>query len=294
MSKIPSIAILATILILSVIGNIILGYMLWDAKQPEVLAIVNQEKITKDTLADRLLARNKEEQLNAIVEEILIEQQAKKEGITVREDEITKRLQEVKESLGGDELFQRFLTDSKLKESDLKDSIRHNLYLEKIVLSQVDINDTDVVNYFEANRELFQAPELRLVSHIFNTDETAIKKAYAELVRGEKFTVVAEEYSLDPGTNKEGGLIGWMSRADEWVGVTETAFQLGKGSFSAPKKSEYGWHIVYVSDIREASNPEFKDIKDKVGQSYVDYIVDKMRDSVIQSLKSYSNISINI
>lgn len=294
MSKIPSIAILATILILSVIGNIILGYMLWDAKQPEVLAIVNQEKITKDTLADRLLARNKEEQLNAIVEEILIEQQAKKQGITVREDEITKRLQEVIESLGGDELFQRFLTDAKISESDLKDSIRHNLYLEKIVLSQVDISDTDVVNYFEANRELFQTPELRLVSHIFNTEESAIKKAYAELVRGEKFTVVAEEYSLDPGTNKEGGLIGWMSRADEWVGVTETAFQLGKGSFSAPKKSEYGWHIVYVAEIREASDPEFKDIKDKVLQSYVDYIVDKMRDSVIQSLKSYSNISINI
>jgi len=294
MSKIPSIAILATLLILSVIGNIILGYMLWDARQPEVLAIVNQEKITKDTLADRLLARNKEEQLNAIIEEILVEQEARDKGITVREDEITKRLQEVKESLGGDDLFQRFLVDSKFSESDLKDSIKHNLYLEKIVLSQIKITDADVVSYFEDNREFFQTPELRLVSHIFNTDETAIKKAYTELVRGEKFTTAASEYSLDPGTNKEGGLIGWMSRADEWVGVTETAFNLEKSTFSTPKKSEYGWHIVYVGDIREASSPEFKDIKDKVKQSYVDYIVDNLRDSVIQSLKSYSNISINI
>ncbi|HHY19068.1 MAG TPA: hypothetical protein GX522_04160, partial [Firmicutes bacterium] len=103
MSKTPSIAILVTLLVLSIVANVVLGYLLWDAKQPEVLATVNKEKITKDTLADRFLARNRTEQLNAIIEEILIEQEAKRLGITVKEDEISKRIQELKEALGGEE-----------------------------------------------------------------------------------------------------------------------------------------------------------------------------------------------
>lgn len=294
MSKTPSIAILITLLVISVVGNIIIGYMLWDARQPEVLATVNQEKITVNSLVERLLARNKSEQINAIVEEVLVEQEAKAKGIVVHENEVTKRLQDVVESLGGQELYKRFLADAKVSESDLKDSIKHNLYIEKLIMAQVVVTDSDVLNYYEENKDLFQTPELRLVSHIFTVDEAEIKKAYAELVRGEKFSDVAEKYSLDPGTNKEGGLIGYMSKEDEWIGVTEIAFTLPKGTFSSPHKSEYGWHLVYVGDIREEANPKFSDIKERVYQSLVDYIVDANKVNYLQSLKADSSISINI
>ncbi|HHY18285.1 MAG TPA: hypothetical protein GX522_00090, partial [Firmicutes bacterium] len=190
--------------------------------------------------------------------------------------------------------YYRYLNDFKVSELDLKDSIKYNLYLEKIILAQVKITDADILNYYEANRDLFRTPELRLVSHIFTVEESDIKKAYAELLRGESFAEVANKYSLDPGTNTEGGLIGYMSKEDDWIGVTETAFLLNEGEFSTPQQSEYGWHLVYVADIRESSDPQFTEIKDKVRQSYVDYLVDNMKASIIQSIKDNSNITINI
>jgi len=293
MSKKTSIAILATLLVLSVIVNILIGYYLWDAKQPEVLATVNGQKITKDTLAERVLARNKKEQLNSFIEEMLVEQQAKEYGLEIKEDEITRRILDLKESLGGDDLYQRFLSDAKITEADLKESIRYNLYLEKIVLAQYPITDAEVLSYYEEHKEEFNTPELRLVSHIFTDNEDSIKKAYSELVRGESFASVANKYSLDPSTNKEGGRIGWMAREDDWIGVTDIAFTLKQREYSAPKQSEYGWHLVYVDEIRAGEKPQFTDIKDKVRQSYVDYIIDNVKDTVIQELKSKSKITIN-
>ncbi|MDD2430487.1 MAG: peptidyl-prolyl cis-trans isomerase [Firmicutes bacterium] len=294
MSKKPGIAILATLLTVSVVANIFLGYMWWDASQPNVLAVVNEDTITTDFLVERILSRNKETQLNAIIEEILVEQEAKAVGVTVLENDVTKRLQEIKEALGGDDLYLRFLTDANVSEADLKDSIRHNLYIEKIILNQVPIDETAIVTYYESNKDLFQTPELRLVRHIFTISEADAKKAYAELARGEDFGSVAERYSVDPGTNQEGGLIGYMSIEDQWVGVTDVAFQLAKGTYSQPIKSDYGWHVVYVEDIREESNPEFSEIKDQVEQAYVDYLVSVYSEEMLQALKTNSNIKINI
>ncbi|HOJ46804.1 MAG TPA: peptidyl-prolyl cis-trans isomerase [Bacillota bacterium] len=296
MSRKVVIAILVTLLVISVAGNIVLGYLWWEESQPEVVAVVGQDKITKDDLLDRLLTRNREAQLNTIVEQVLIEQEAKKLGVQVTENDVTRRLQEIKDSLGGEDLYRKFLTDYSISEADLRDSIRHNLTIEKIILFYIsDIPETEVVAYYENNKDLFQTPEFRLVRHIFTIDESEAKKAYADLLRGEDFGTVAERYSLDPSTNKEGGLIGYLTRDDEWLGVTETAFQLGKGTFSAPMRSEYGWHLVYVEDIRPASNPDYSEIKDQVRQAYIDYLVDLYSADLIQTLKDNAEIiKINI
>ena len=60
-------------------------------------------------------------------------------------------------------------------------------------------------------------------------------------------------------------------------------------------RSEYGWHLVYVEDIRPASNPDYSEIKDQVRQAYIDYLVDLYSADLIQTLKDSAEIiKINI
>jgi peptidyl-prolyl cis-trans isomerase C len=92
----------------------------------------------------------------------------------------------------------------------------------------------------------------------------------AQLKKGGKFEEIAKKESKDPGSGAQGGDLGWANPAGYVPEFSEAMQKLEKGQTSeTPVKSQFGWHIIHVDDIREAKAPEppkFDDVKPQVVQ----------------------------
>ena len=106
------------------------------------------------------------------------------------------------------------------------------------------------------------------VSHILVEKEDEAKDVIAKLKKGEKFDEIAKKQSKDPGSGSKGGDLGW-SLPDNYVPeFAEAVKKLGKGGLSeTPVKSQFGYHIIRVDDVRDAKMPEmpkFEDVKEQI------------------------------
>lgn len=94
-----------------------------------------------------------------------------------------------------------------------------------------------------------------LARHILVASEEDAKRVLNELQNGADFTALASEYSIDPGSAKEGGMLGWAV-PNMYVNEFATALRdMKKGETSTvPVKTQFGWHIIQVDDVRDVPN----------------------------------------
>jgi peptidyl-prolyl cis-trans isomerase C len=120
--------------------------------------------------------------------------------------------------------------------------------------------------------------------HILVEKEEQAKAALERLKKGEDFAKIAAELSIDPGSGKEGGDLGWFEKGRMVPEFGEAAFKLEKGQISDIVKSQFGFHIIKLEDKRDKKPPEFDAVKDQLTR-YVtqkaqqDYVL-KLRESV--------------
>jgi peptidyl-prolyl cis-trans isomerase D len=152
------------------------------------------------------------------------------------------------------------------------------------------ITDQELQTYYDQHRDEYRVPEQVKVRHILikiplpaagaKEDEKAVAEARAkaesvlkELKAGGDFAKLAEKYSDDPGSAKNGGELGWIGRGRTVPEFEKAAFSLAKGLTTDLVKSSYGFHIINVEDKQDAhvkSLAEVKgEIEDKVKQQKV-------------------------
>ena len=103
--------------------------------------------------------------------------------------------------------------------------------------------------------------------HILVEKEDDAKALIAEIKGGAKFEDVAKKHSKDPGSGANGGDLDWANAASYVTEFSEAMVKLGKGEMTqAPVKSQFGWHIIRVDDVRQAQIPKFEEIKDQIAQ----------------------------
>jgi peptidyl-prolyl cis-trans isomerase C len=104
--------------------------------------------------------------------------------------------------------------------------------------------------------------------HILLEDEEAAKKLIVELDGGADFSELAKEHSTGP-SGKSGGELGWFSPKQMVAPFSEAAAKLEKGSYTKePVKTQFGWHIIILDDVRESTPPDFEQVKPQL-QSFV-------------------------
>lgn len=106
--------------------------------------------------------------------------------------------------------------------------------------------------------------------HILVEKEDEAKAILAQLKKGAKFEEIAQKQSKDPGSGANGGDLGWANPAGYVPEFADALGKLEKGQTSdAPVKSQFGYHIIRVDDVREAKAPEvpsFEDVKPQLVQ----------------------------
>ena len=103
--------------------------------------------------------------------------------------------------------------------------------------------------------------------HILVEKEETAKALIAQIKKGAKFEDLAKKNSKDPGSAAKGGDLDWANPGSYVKEFSEALVTLGKGKMTeTPVKSQFGYHIIRVDDVREAQLPKFEDVKPQVTQ----------------------------
>jgi len=103
--------------------------------------------------------------------------------------------------------------------------------------------------------------------HILVEKESEAKDIIANLKKGGKFEEIAKKSSKDPGSGANGGDLDWANPSSYVPEFAEAMTKMTKGQLtSAPVKTQFGYHVIRVDDIRTAQLPPFEELKPQISQ----------------------------
>jgi peptidyl-prolyl cis-trans isomerase C len=103
--------------------------------------------------------------------------------------------------------------------------------------------------------------------HILVELEADAKALIAEIKKGASFEELAKKVSKDPGSGANGGDLDWAAAGSYVAEFSDAMVKLGKGQMTdEPVKSQFGFHIIRVDDVREAELPKLEDVKPQIAQ----------------------------
>lgn len=103
--------------------------------------------------------------------------------------------------------------------------------------------------------------------HILVELENDAKALIAEIKKGANFEELAKKVSKDPGSGANGGDLDWAAAGSYVAEFSDAMVKLSKGQMTdEPVKSQFGFHIIRVDDVREAELPKLEDVKPQIAQ----------------------------
>jgi peptidyl-prolyl cis-trans isomerase C len=104
--------------------------------------------------------------------------------------------------------------------------------------------------------------------HILVENEAEAKTIIASLKKGGKFEDIAKKQSKDPGSGANGGDLDWANASSYVPEFSQAMVKLNKGQTTdAPVKSQFGWHVIRLDDVREAQLPKMEEVKPQITQA---------------------------
>lgn len=205
--------------------------------------------ITKEEFYDQMKTQAGKQVLNNMVmEKVLIK------NYKVEDKDVDKKFDEMKKQYG--DQFDTLLKQQGIKEETIKTGVRAQLAQEKAI--EKTITDKELKENYK--------PEIK-ASHILVKDEATAKKVKEELGQGKSFEEVAKQYSEDTGSKEKGGDLGYFTAGKMVKEFEDAAYKLKKDEVSEPVKSQFGYHIIKVTDIKEQK--PFDEVKGDIKKDLV-------------------------
>jgi len=242
-----------------------------------VLATVNGTPITQGMLDGYVRARSNGQQIQlnpvqrasvikTLVNIELLSQDARKQGLD-KQPEMQLQLQ--------------MEADGMLANQDMED------YMSKHMPTDADVKAT-----YDERMKNFDPHEYK-ARHILVKDQAQAQDIIAQLNKGAKFAALAEKYSLDEQSGKNGGELGDWFPPDGMVPQFSAAvMKLKKGEITqAPVQSPYGWHVIQLEDVRDRPTPTLEQQHDQLAselqqiavQAYLKQLMDAGKVSIARA-----------
>ena len=127
------------------------------------------------------------------------------------------------------------------------------------------ITDADLKKRYDAEVAKVPPTEELKASHILVKTEDEAKDIIKQLEGGADFAKLAKEKSTDTGSGANGGDLGYFADGDMVPEFYAAANKLKKGEFTKdPVKSQYGWHVILLTDRRTKEAPKFEEVKGQI------------------------------
>lgn len=239
----------------------------------------NNEKI-KDQLKQM-----KVQYLNAMVNEKLMLKNAESVGVTPTDDELNeyadKQIEQLKQAYPDDAQLQQVLEANGFTEDSYKDYAKKQYKLQKVqeaITADVEVTDDDAKAYYDENKDSqYTVGAGANAAHIliaekgsdgnidFDASLAKANEVKAKLDAGADFAQLASEYGTD-GTKDKGGDLGFVAynQANYDQDFLAGFKQLSEGQISDPVKSQFGYHIIKATGIKDEVVTPFDDVKDQI------------------------------
>ena len=158
-------------------------------------------------------------------------------------------------------------------------------YIKKI--SAKSISENKIKEKYEEIISQVKGKKEYSVSHILAENKKDIQIAKNKL-NSQSFSNVAKKLSIDKQTAERGGEIGYLVEGSLIKKFEEEMLQLKKNSISKPFKTNIGWHIIKLNDIRDVVVPEYNDIKSNIKK----ILIQQERQNILSDIEN--NLKINI
>lgn len=125
--------------------------------------------------------------------------------------------------------------------------------------------------------------------HILIKNEKQAKAALAQInkAKGKNFAQIAKTKSEDPGSKAEGGLLDWSDGSNFVKEFSDAMVKLDKGAYTKQLvKTQYGYHIIKLEDVREMQFPPFDQVKERIEQQ----LLAQKRDKAIEALRTSATV----
>lgn len=231
---------------------------------------------------------------------------AKKENLLPTEEEVNKSIEEFNTSIKDNDAYKKQLKELGIDDNFLKYQFERNLasdnYKEKFNKDNSVTND-EMKKYYDENKDDFYIDQVEashiLIKTIDDEDKKlsdekkaeAKKKAEEVLAKakaGEDFSELAKEYSQDTVSAKNGGDLGFFKKGEMVKPFEEAAFSMKVGEISDLVESDFGYHIIKVTD-KEDRQKTFDEVKETIRKT----LQDEKCDAQVEKLKEEAKVEKN-
>jgi peptidyl-prolyl cis-trans isomerase D len=148
-------------------------------------------------------------------------------------------------------------------------------YVELVLddlLSSIEVTDDELAEYYQQNLFDYRTDEERQAAHILfeSADEddaiaTKAEEVLAKIQAGENFAELAKTFSSDTFSAENGGDLGWFGKGIMDPAFEDAAFSLANtGDVSGVVKSEFGYHIIKLTDVKSEQVNSFENVKQEI------------------------------
>jgi len=255
--------------------------------------------IIKEEEKDKL----KKDILNELVSAELLYQASQKANLGDLSKNVDTELENIKKGFGSEQEFQKALKERGIEIKDLREDIKKgvyiNTYLNKNVFPKLaPVTEAEKRQEYESNKDKLNVPDEVSASHILikvgenatpEEKQKAKEKVEALRVRalsGEDFAKLAKDNSED-GSASNGGDLGSFGKGQMVKPFEDAAFSLEKGQISPVIETQFGYHVIKVSDKKPAHTLAYEDVSgdiekfllNKHKRSEVDKLTEVLRNS---------------
>ena len=255
------------------------GCNLFSSTDDNAVIVVGSTQLDSDTLKNdaRFIcseltipsqgeSRVKEKLIERVIDQHLVLEFGKKNGISISQKEYEENLREIKKQYS-EESFKEALLEAYVSEEQWERRFRESLLIQKIYTKLMEKlpspSHEEMERFFEKNKDRFGSHEqIRFLQIVTPTKEDAMD-IHGRIQRGEDFTSLAEEYSITPEA-RQGGCVGWIDRQHLDPALQEAFSTLTQGQLGPVVKTPFGYHVLRLLDTRTVYPKKLEDVYPEV------------------------------
>jgi len=295
------------------------------AQLPEVVARVNGEAINRSALEEAVSevearagqpmpADQRDRVLRAVLDQLigyrLLVQETAARKTAVPDADVEARIGQIRSQFPSEEIFQQQLQQRKMTLEQLRVDTRASLQITALLQAELDaktaVTAEQVNDFYVKNPAAFQQGERVKASHILvrvqaNADPAEREKArakaaglLADVKAGKDFAALAKQYSDDPGSGAQGGDLGFFQRGQMVPPFEQAAFALAVGQTSELVTSDFGFHIIRVTDKQPGRTQTLDEVRPEIEQYLVGQNREQQTRLFVEALKAKGKVEIYI
>ena len=276
-----------------------------------IAAVVDNDVITQREVAQAVAAARsrlpkgsqisndelRQQVLSQLVNQSLIIQAGKRKKIQASEAEIDAVLaQNPTQAKKANKAVRRQIADSIVVEKVRQQAIMQNSrvsdaevdrFLAQAQRQGITLPAGEPLRQYKAQHILLKADSDNAVS----AAESSIRKIYAQARSGTDFSALARQYSQDTSAGN-GGDLGWFSDGQMVAPFEDAVHKLKPGQVSPPVRTQFGWHIIKLNEVRDAGTPEERQ-RNAVRQYISNQRAQQATTNLLQELHSSSYVNVH-